>query len=146
MGIKKSVSLSDSSIAFANARFEEINWSPIINGAIADLKWLLKASTPDLSAADWLPILNAYNGHFFDTPLHRSGSISIASCIMDDHGALELKDLPEEYREPVRRIAKLTQAEQMATLDIVRRFWQSTTNKTISGDTLEDQIKNLINS
>jgi len=32
----------------------------------------------------------------------------------------------------------------MATLDIVRRFWQSTTNKTISGDTLEDQIKNLI--
>jgi hypothetical protein len=64
---------------------------------------------------------------------------------MDDHDALELKELPEEYREPVRRIAKLTQAEQLAALDVVRRFWQATSDKAIPGDTLEDQIKHLIN-
>lgn len=144
MSVKKSVSLSNSSVAFAESRFEDLNWSPILNGALSDLQYLLKESLPDLSEAEWRPILNAYNGHFFEPSLTRNTTVSIASCIMDDHGALELSELPEEYREPVKRIAKLTAAEQLAVLDVTRRFWLRCGRGKLAGDSLKKQLDNLV--
>lgn len=132
MSLKKSVMLSDETLAFISARTRDtgdtdIKWSQAVNGAFSELSRLYGQLLPDLSQQEWTLILNAYNGHFFDQNSHR---ISIASCIMDDLGEVSFEDLDDETAAAVRRIHGLSQPEQAAVLDMVKKFWGGSATKT----------------
>ncbi|MDN0082394.1 hypothetical protein QU487_06455 [Crenobacter sp. SG2305] len=143
MSIKKSVMLADHFIAYAKARGltrgedGDVLWSQAVNGAVSSLTRLYDLLLPDLTEQDWHLILNAFNGHFFtDMDLH----VSIASCIMDDLGVLELSEVDPKVAESVRKIAKLTVPEQAAVLDMARKFWGASER---SGNSLLEIIQGL---
>lgn len=121
MSIKKSVMISDESVDYIEARnlATKINWSRSVNDALGELGKLYEVLLPPLTLDQWQVILDCYAG-----PVEvGTRPARIASDLLDHCGEVDLEALSEHYRETVLRVHQLNQAEQMAVLDVVRRFW-----------------------
>lgn len=120
--IKKSVMFSDGTQKYIAARTraeDEIAWSQSLNEGFKALKWLTDQALPELAAAEWQVILNAYAGSIisFDPPYR------VASDLMDDVGAISIEDLEPSYAALVKKIHGMSQLEQYAIMDFVQKFW-----------------------
>ena len=141
MSTKKSIMISDKSVRFIQARCKEcddIQWSQSMNNAIDELDYLYKALLPDFTEEQWFVILDAYQGVIIDT---RTLPFRLASDIMDHYGVIDVSDLDEPQQGTVRAVYNLNQPEQMAVLDMVRRFWAADRSNT--GESLKDTINTL---
>lgn len=76
-------------------------------------------SLPQLTMHEWQMVLNAYDG----SSIEPHQPLTIATDIMDDRGAISLTDLTPEYLQLVQKIHKLSQAEQVAIMDFVQKYW-----------------------
>lgn len=135
MGIKKSVMVSDQALAFMEARTNphidggeqesgsqpSFKWSEQINGAFHELSWLTRSLVPDLSTDAWVLLLNAYNGHFFEsrmiTPLR------LAQDCLEYLGCIDISSLDETTAAAIQSIHALPQPQQYAAYQTVRVYW-----------------------
>lgn len=98
------------------------NWSGSINAAFDMLAHLAAAEKPNLSAAEWAELYNVYSGSDFKkTPL----PLNLAADLLKHHGATLPRELPQCCLKLVETLADLTQAQQYAAIDNVRRFLSS---------------------
>lgn len=126
MSKKTGVSFSDATYSVIENMIKDgskISFASQVNEVINRYRWICKASLPDLSESEWEAILNCYAGCFMQEqyPPYR-----IASDLMDDRGAIDLAALADsdpEYAALVRKVHAMSQAEQLAILDLVQRFW-----------------------
>jgi len=120
--MKKSVHLTEASEKYLAARFGEggINFSAGINGAIEQLSHIARAECPALSEDEWAELYNVYAG----SDLSRLAlPLNVARDLLDHYGATIPEQLPEDVRDLVTTLARMTQAQQFALLDAVRVFW-----------------------
>lgn len=128
MSIKKSIMLSDETVAYINSRHRaedgELRWSAAVNGAVDTLRQIIRPALPTLPMPAWLLLLNAHCGHFFDwRPV---GPLRLASDIMDDLGVLSLDELDAETGALIRQIHGLSQIEQLAVFEVIKIYWANT--------------------
>ncbi|SIR39653.1 hypothetical protein SAMN05880558_11314 [Aeromonas sp. RU39B] len=140
MGLKKSVMLSDDTVAYINARHKqeegEPRWSAAVNGAVETLRSLYRSNIPALNERAWNLLLNAHSGHFFDW--RPSAPMRLASDIMDDLGVISIESLSDDDAAAVRTIHGLSQIEQLAVFEVVRIFWAHERNSGSLMDMIED--------
>lgn len=74
---------------------------------------------PELTTPEWVRILDAHRGVITDD----LRPYRLASDLMDDYGTIDLADLQPEQAALVRKLHDMTQAQQWAILDVVKRFW-----------------------
>ncbi len=99
---------------------EKPNISGTTNELIRRYVWLVKSSLPELTNDEWQTLINVYAGCWLGefVPPAR-----IASDMMDDAGVLSLDELESDYAALVRKAHGWNQAEQLAVLDFIQRFW-----------------------
>lgn len=99
---------------------EKANVSGTTNELLRRYDWLIRASLPELTDNEWQTLCNVYAGCWLGefVPPAR-----IASDMMDDVGAVALEGLEPDYAALVRKAHGWTQAEQLAVLDFIQRFW-----------------------
>ena len=119
---QKSIHYSEASAAYLAARSPEgaINWSGATNNAFAILAYIAEDEKPDLSNQEWEEIYNIYAG----SDLSRIAvPINLAADLLDHYGATLPSDLPEELRQLIEKLHKMTSAQKFAVLDAARVFW-----------------------
>lgn len=120
--MKKSVHLTEASEKYLAARASVggVNYSAGINGAIEQLSHIARAECPALSEDEWAELYNVYAG----SDLSRLAlPLNVARDLLDHYGATIPEQLPEDVRDLVTTLARMTQAQQFALLDAVRVFW-----------------------
>jgi len=143
MSIKKSIILSDLTLRSINSRksknADEILWSQAVNNSFQKNEWLIKELLPQMAGDEWKIILNVYTGCWLED---FQGSYRISSDIMDDVGVINIDELSKEYRDMVKKMHKLTQAEQWAITEVVHKFWCGNFNEF---ENINDIIKHITN-
>ncbi len=120
--MKKSVHLTAGSMAYMEARSYggEMNFSAAINAAFEQLAYLAQVENPALDDQDFAAVCNVYAG----SDLSRIAlPLNMARDLLDHYGATIPEQLPEDVRDLVTTLARMTQAQQFALLDTVRVFW-----------------------
>ena len=134
MGIKKSVMLSDQTVAYIENRRkydgEEVDgdkpsfkWSAPLNAGFAELSWLTRQLCPELSVRAWHLLLDAYAGHFFDDQMPVRSPFRLASDILDHYGEVSIEAFNPEDAEAIKSIHALSQPQQYAVSQVIRIFW-----------------------
>lgn len=96
-------------------------------------------SLPKLTMDEWQMILSTYDGSWAEP--HQP--LSIATDIMDDKGAISLTDLTPEYATLVQKIHTLSQAEQLAIMDFVQKYWANDWSEYQNWDEIYQKVINL---
>ena len=139
--IKKSVMLSPKTQEYIDARTredEEVAWSETLNETFDMLKYISQCSLPELSKKEWDLILSVYAGHI-QTPFRIP--FRIASDIMDALGVIEIDEVVPEIKEIIKKIHKMSQAEQYAIMDFVRKFWAKKREDYTDWEALVKQVQ-----
>ena len=141
--IKPSVSISEYSqqiLAPYTQTDEGIALSSAIYMILNRYAWAVSQSLPQLTDQQWELLLNVYAGSEISSypPPYR-----VASDIMDHCGVLDLSGLDAATAETVRQIHGMSQAQQLAILDTVQRFWAAGSDALQEGESLQDAIKRL---
>ena len=119
--MKKSVHLTAGSVAYMEARCYggETNFSAAVNAAFEQLAYLARVENPSIEAQDFASVCNLYAG----SDLSRIAlPLNMARDLLDHYGATIPEQLPEDVRDLVTTLARMTQAQQFALLDAVRVF------------------------
>nr|DAS42692.1 MAG TPA: hypothetical protein [Caudoviricetes sp.] len=120
--MKKSVHLTADSVGYIEARTGEgeMNFSASINAAFEQLAYLARAELPDITDVDFSLLCNVYAG----SDLSRIAlPLNLARDLLDHYGATIPQQLPEDVRDLVTTLARMSQAQQFALIDAVRVFW-----------------------
>ena len=97
-----------------------MNFSAAINAAFEQLAYLAQVENPALDDQDFAAVCNVYAG----SDLSRIAlPLNMARDLLDHYGATIPEQLPEDVRDLVTTLARMTQAQQFALLDTVRVFW-----------------------
>lgn len=118
--MKKSIHLTNKSVAYMAARSDEINFSSAVNAAFEQLAHLARAEMPEMTEAEFAELCNVYAGSDltrFALPLN------MAADLLMHYGATIPSQLPPETGALVEKLAHMGQAQQFAALDAVRVFW-----------------------
>ncbi len=134
--------LSDNSVGFIRAREKDseegVKWSRAINESFNILRYLLSQELPNLTQDEWLIILDAHNGVITDFHF----PIRLASDIMDHYGVISVDDLADEIKAVVLKVYKMSQAQQCAILDMVKKYW-SYDWSSVKFKNLNEQIEKI---
>jgi hypothetical protein len=153
MGIKKSVMLSDHTVAYIDARRkhdgEEVDgdkpslkWSAPVNAGFAELSWLTRQLCPELSIKAWHLLLDTYAGHFFDDLMPVHSPFRLASDILDHYGEISIEAFEKEEAEAIKSIHALSQPQQYAASQVIRIFWSQNWDGSLSE--IIEKIKTML--
>jgi hypothetical protein len=96
-------------------------------------------SLPKLTMEEWQMILGIYDGSWVEP--HQP--LSIATDIMDDKGAISLTNLTPEYAALAQKMHSLSQAEQLAIMDFVQKYWANDGSEYQNWDEIYQKVINL---
>lgn len=117
--MKKTVHLSRKTETFIDERTgqEAANYSAHLNSAIDQLSHIMREQYPNLTEDELGEIVKIYEGkELIKLPL----PCNIARDMLEHYGATVPMELPENCQELVNKLAMLSQAEQLAVIDVVR--------------------------
>lgn len=120
--MKKSIHITNDSVAYMAARADEINYSAAINAAFEQLAHLARAEMPEIGDAEFSELCNVYAGSELSRIML---PLNLAYDLLTHYGATVPTQMPAETAALVERLARLTQAEQFAIIDAVRVFWHA---------------------
>ena len=115
---KKSIHISQNAELYITDRTlqgENKNYSAHVNNAFEQLTHLAKAEKPTLSKSEWAELYNVYAGSEltrFVLPF------DLANDLLDHYATL-----PQELNELHDKLITMTQAQQFAVLDCIRKYW-----------------------
>lgn len=140
--IKKSVMFSEQTQDYINARTkaeDDISWSVELNESFKSLQWLSSQLLPELTPSEWEVLLNVYSGSIVEFQI----PYRISSDIMDHYNVLEVTELDKGIGDCVRKVHALSQPEQYATLDFIKKYWANDWSDADNFDDVITQIKAL---
>lgn len=115
---KKSIHISQNTEIYITDRTlqgENKNYSAHVNNAFEQLAHLAKAEKPELSQTDWVELYNVYAG----SDLTR---LALPFDLANDLQAHYIT-LPQGLNELHNKLITMTQAQQFAVIDCIRKYW-----------------------
>ena len=115
---KKSIHISQNAELYITDRTlqgEKKNYSSYFNNAFEQLAHLAKAEKPILSKSEWIELYNVYAGSDLTRLVL---PFDLANDLLDHYTTL-----PQELNELHNKLITMTQAQQFAVLDCIRKYW-----------------------